>query len=43
MKMGLNTRQTMGTGVGRDFCRQHAHFTQVAVYPELKPLAFFDF
>jgi len=43
MKMGWNARQTMVTGVGRDFCRQHAHFTQVAVYPEVKPLAYIDF
>jgi len=38
--MGWNTRQTMVTGAGRDFCHcQHVHFTQVAVYPAVKPLA----
>jgi hypothetical protein len=30
----------MVTGVGRDLCHcQHVHFTQVAVYPAVKPLA----
>ena len=38
--MGWNTRQTMVIGVGRDACHcQHVHFTQVAVYLAVKPLA----